>query len=111
MSSDEIKIKTNKLLHGNYCHEKTVGGVRKEIIVSIDKEQVVINWFVAKVYSEGKHFSSNAHWFNDYLVFTDEPKYFVRYADEDKLLFGEFTQVGIIGLPKWEEEFVRIREA
>lgn len=110
MAVEEIKTKTGQFLYGNYFNEKTVNGVRKEIILSIDKEQIIINWFIAKIYSEGKHFSSNAHWYNDYLVFTDEPKYYVKYANESKLIFGEFTQAGIVGLPLWEEEFIRIKE-
>lgn len=53
--------------------------------------------------------SSSAHWFGDYLCFiTNNSPYYVRYANENSLIFGELENGGIIGVRKWEYDFKRV---
>lgn len=108
--SDEQKIKTNHCINGAWYFEGDQRGSRFKIVLSIDAERLVINNYIANIYKDGKEISSNAHWFGDYLCFTEEQKYFVKFADENKMLFGEFTSPGVVGLPLWEHEFTRMKE-
>lgn len=108
--TNESKIQTCKLLYGNWIWEGKEDGFNKSIIVGIDEKQVIINWLVAGIHKESKTFSSNAHWFGDYLNFIDGQVYYVKSADAEKMVFGEFEFAGVIGMAKWEKEFVRMPE-
>jgi hypothetical protein len=108
-----IKERTELFLYGNWFYEgKNDRGHSEQITIGIIKErdEVLINNFIATIYLNGDQFSANAHWYNDYLVFTDRPKYFIRKADEQKMVFGEFIQSGVIGTPLWEHVFTRMKE-
>ncbi len=109
--SNEQKNKTGKFIYGAWYFEGNVKGSQFKIILSINEEKLVINNYIANIYKDGKEISSNAHWYEDYLCFTEGQKYFVRYADEKKMVFGEFTVAGVIGVPAWEHEFTRMKEA
>lgn len=109
--TDKEKVDTGNRINGAWIFEGDQRGSRFKIVLSIDDEKVVINNYIANIYRDGKEISSNAHWFGDYLCFTQGQKYFVKYADESKMLFGEFTSPGVVGLPVWEHEFKRMKEA
>lgn len=56
-----------------------------------------------------KTFSANAHWFGDFLCFVyDNSPYYLRYADENEMIFGEWVTAGLIADRKWEYFFQRI---
>lgn len=94
--------------YGNWYLDKVINGRQTKIIICITSEKLIINWYIAGIYKEGKELSSNAHWYGDFLCFTEEQKYFITHADEKLLKFGEFSQPGIVGLVKWEHEFQRM---
>lgn len=97
-------------MYGSWIGEGKEDGFNKSIIVGIDEKQVIINWLVARIYKDVKTFSSNAHWFGDYLNFVEGQVYYVKSANENKMVFGEFEFAVVIGMPKWEKEFVRMKE-
>jgi len=90
------------------CEYKDEKKVNRQITLRITEEKLVFNWFVENIYFEGKEISTSAHWFGDFLIFT-ATKYFVRYADEDVMAFGEMN-ASVVGDVKWERRFQRVKE-
>ena len=111
MSSEADKKITEHFLQGSWYNNTKEKDILHTINLSISNEQLSINWFVANIYVEGLAVSSNAHWYGDFLVFTEKQKYFVRYADKEYLIFGEFVQAGNYTEVKWEKEFKRMAES
>ena len=111
MSSEADKKITEHFLQGSWCNDTKENDILHTIIVSINNGQLSINWFIANIYKEGLAISSNAHWYGDYLVFTERQKYFVKVADKEHLICGEFNQAGKYTEVKWEKEFKRMAEA
>lgn len=108
--SNDLKIQTGKFIYGSWIWEGKGDGFNKSILISIDEKQVIINWLIAGICKNTKTFSSNAHWFGDYLNFIEGQVYYVKGANEEKMVFGEFEIAGVIGVSKWEKEFVRMKE-
>lgn len=106
--SNESKINTGKQIYGNWKWDGIEDGFNKSIIIAIDEKQVIIKWVIAGMQKDTKAFSSNAHWFDDYLNFIEGQVYYVMSANENKMIFGEFEFPGVIGTAKWEKEFIRI---
>lgn len=103
MVHDEIKHNTTHFYQGFWCNETSVQGVNHTILIYISQEKSFINWRVDAIYEDGVTFDTNVHWFGDFLVFMGEQKYFVRYANEDELCFGEFSKPGHFEQIKWEK--------
>ena len=108
--SDEIFLKTNANMIGHWMYEGDIKGYPTRINLRVSNEKLVINWWIANIYKEGIEISGNAHWFNEFLVFMEGMKYFIRSADEKKMSFGEMEPGGTIGKVVWEYEFVRLKE-
>jgi hypothetical protein len=53
-------------------------------------------------------FSRKAAWFGDLLLFTDKMKYFVSFANDERLIFGEAKGVLKGGEILWKYEFERV---
>lgn len=98
----------SKYCFGDWYFEGEVNGHRTKIVICINSEKLIINWYIAGIYKEGKELSSNAHWYGEYLCFTEGQNYFVSNADELTLNFGEFSQPGVVGMVKWEHIFKRM---
>ena len=94
--TDQEKTSTGQHINGAWYFEGDQRGSRFKIILSIDEEKLVINNYIANIYKDGKEISSNAHWYGDYFCFTEGQKYFVRYANETKMSFGEYTSPGVL---------------
>ncbi|MBI3518045.1 MAG: hypothetical protein HY062_01640 [Bacteroidetes bacterium] len=107
---EKYYTKVGKSIFGHWYFEQTIENYRTKIIISINSEKLIINWYIAGIYKEGIEISSNAHWYGDFLCFTEGQKYFVTHADEKILKFGEFSQLGVVGLVKWEYEFQKMAE-
>jgi hypothetical protein len=68
-AKDEIKIQTGNHLIGMWYSETMEGDVKHTTLISINLETLVINWQIADIHKESKSISSNAHWYNDFLMF------------------------------------------
>lgn len=101
--TDEIKIKTNRFKDGNWISNESKEEIKLSISQSTLSFQVSENGKVEK-----KELSGNAHWFGDYLLFIEGQEYYIRYADEEKLIFGQQQPSALIGQIIWEREFRRI---
>lgn len=53
-------------------------------------------------------FSNSNWWVGEFLFFTSNQKYFIQYANEKHLGFGELIIPGIMGEIKWGLKFDRI---
>jgi hypothetical protein len=105
--TNETKIKTGKFINGIWSFEGNKKGSGFKIILSISEKKLVVNNYIANIFKNCEALFPNVHWLGDYLIFNEKQKYFVKFADETKMLFGEFT---IPGLRVWEHEFTRIEE-
>ena len=92
MEDNLIKAQTGNFIFGVWQCEGIIDSYQTRIIVSISQREFIINWHIAGVFRNGITLSPSAHWFGDFLCFTDESKYFIKYADEQKMIFGEFSQ-------------------
>lgn len=109
MTEDEIKIATNKCFHGNWmCNEK-VGSETVQIRIAITQEKTTIIRLVDDVEKENITISSNAHWYDNYLSFTETQRFYIRYANATQMVFGEVETPGDInGRNKWQFKFTRL---
>ena len=103
MSTDAEKNATAKYMIGkwNSKEEKT------DITVEISKETIVIS---GKVNNEpiDVTFANSSWWVGDYLFFTSNPRFYLQYANEEHLGFGELVVPGIVGERKWGFKFDRM---
>lgn len=60
-----------------------------------------------KINNTIEEFSSSCHWFGPYLIFVGTA-YYVKFANETTLVFGENEGKGILDDIIWEYQFVRL---
>ena len=109
---DEIFVKTNANLNGHWIFEGLVNESPTRIIIRITNDKLVINWWFHGILKDSLEESARkTAWFGDYLRFMGSGKYYTKYADETKMVFGEMkTDTGLIGEVVWEHEFVRLND-
>lgn len=103
MTEAQRRVNTSKYINGHWygegemrCRPGTI-----KVALSID-ENVVLS-----IYHNGRPekvspFSSTAHWVKDFLSFMDNRKFFIKYANETQMEFGELEKAGNFNRPiKW----------
>jgi hypothetical protein len=105
--SNDNKLITNSFMNGSWIFEGDQRGSGFKIKIEIDEQVLVINKWVYEIYEEGIEISSNAHWFGDYLIFSEGKKYYIKHADENTLIFGELIIPSVVGAKVWEYKFIR----
>ena len=110
--SDEIFLKTNASMIGHWMYEGDIKGYPTRINLRVSNEKLVINWWLHGILKNGiEEFAGKTAVFGEFLRFMGSGKYYTRYADETKMVFGEMkTDTGLIGEVVWEQEFVRLKD-
>lgn len=98
MTKDQIKKETLHYMYGTWEGYGEMEENGKPVFVyslQIDKNEtrftVTKNGVVQK---DDKFSSSGMHWIEDYLWYVDTRKYFITYANEQRIEFGELSTLG-----------------
>lgn len=97
-TSDKQKKETLQFMYGEWRGEGEV----KEDGASVFKYTLEIGRETTKftvkqndiVLKDDEFETSGMHWFDDYLWYVDTRKYFITYADEKQIVFGELSTLG-----------------
>ncbi|MFZ7115659.1 MAG: hypothetical protein ACO1G9_09800 [Bacteroidota bacterium] len=103
MISKEQQYETNNSINGKW----TSKSANKEYNLLITDGESSL-----EISEEGKIilkdvFSGSCAWFGQNLIFTDQMKYRIRFANKEKMIFGE-SKTGMEGNTIWEFEFARV---
>lgn len=72
-------------------------------------EQVTLSIFSKGKAEKVEPFSPTAYWVEQYLIFMDKPRFFIKYATENQMVFGELEKPGNVNEKiKWVLEFKRV---
>lgn len=94
------KDKTAQKIYGKWLFEDN----KYQITILITTEKVNLKNDKALL----EIFNNNCEWSDDFLIFTDAGnKYYIKYADEKNLFFGEFTFPRSL-ITKWEIKLNRV---
>jgi hypothetical protein len=77
-----------------------------EITLRINNRKVIITT-ITNGKSTVNEISANSNWTDDKLLFTEKQRYFVKYADEFELVFGEVNAPAVNDI-LWERKFERV---
>lgn len=106
MTEQEIKVLTHNQMYGNWISQQNTNGL--EIQINITSTDVSLIIKKEGIEQENITFSSNAHWFESYLSFIDGQRFFIIYANEKEMQFGEQESRGLFnGKNKWVLKFDR----
>ena len=53
-------------------------------------------------------FVNKSWWLGDYLCFTTDQRFYIHYANETQLAFGELKNPGVVGETKWGLVLTRV---
>lgn len=102
------KTNEEKNLTARYMIGKWVSkGDNTDITIEISERSIAIAGFV-KGESVETLFDNSNWWVGDYLFFTSEPRFYIHYATETYLGFGELVIPGLMGEVKWGFRFDRV---
>ena len=110
MENNHSTQDTIRYMYGNWAAESKEGDITKEYSLKISNEEVHLT-----IKENGKEvtnakFENSAHWLEQYLFFWNTTKYFLTYADESFLSFGELTNPTVFdGKNKFFLKFSRVR--
>ena len=106
---DENKLKTNKFIYGSWKSIPSKVYNNYNGTINIDEKKLAIILFVNDERKYKLSIDSSTWWVEDYLCFTDDPRFYVLSANETEMVFGEFKNLGNIdGNIKWQLKFERI---
>ncbi len=96
-------------MHGRWAAISKEGDLQIEYNLYIGREEV---HFIIKENEKeitNDKFENSAHWLEQYLFFWNTGKYFLTYADESSLVFGELSNPNTFdGKYKFMLKFVRV---
>jgi hypothetical protein len=99
MNKNERQNNTIEFMCGNWHYADHKNVIKIEIPKNRHKIKLNINGIIEEINNAG-------HWFGDnYFCF--DAYYYVRYADENTLIFGKH-QSASIGDHEWEYQFKRV---
>lgn len=110
MTEGQKRTNTIKYINGHWygkgLMEAGTGVINADLRIDEDVQLLIfINGKAEKV----KPFSSTAHWVQQFLSFMDNPKFYIKYANENQLFFGELISPGNFnGQNRWGLVFNRI---
>ena len=103
MTKEEIIRSTNQYMFGAWKNVENA----IEINITSSEASLINNGNSIDVKDDS--FSSNAHWFGDYLSFATQQSFFIAYANQTEMMFGEVEIAGTFnGKNKWVLKFNRI---
>ena len=103
MTNKEKQEKTARLIDGNWLYKKD----NTEYMLFISGTKCTFQIFENNIKKITDEFYHKTAWLGSELVFTDKRKYFARFANEKKLVFGE-RDAKNDGFLLWEYEFKRV---
>ncbi|MFI5218805.1 MAG: hypothetical protein ACHQNT_04890 [Bacteroidia bacterium] len=99
---------TIEFMEGMWQTEIESEGQKESISIFISRENCRLIRKANEKEIENIEFSGNAHWFGNALCFIhSQLKYYIRYANAERLIFGEHRS-NVIGDTIWEYEFKRV---
>ncbi|MFL5765773.1 MAG: hypothetical protein ACJ77K_17640 [Bacteroidia bacterium] len=103
--TNEEKNSTARYMKGKWiCKD-----VNTNVTIEITDREITVAGTVNRA-TVNATFRNNSWWVGDYLCFTSDQRFYIHYATEQKLAFGELKQPGIIGAIKWGLIFTRIEQ-
>lgn len=101
---------TNTNMNGHWYGEGKTEQNSLEIKVDLFiDEQVTLSIFSKGKVEKVEPFSSTAHWVEQHLIFMDRPRFFIKYANEHQMVFGELeSPLNLNEEYKWILEFKRV---
>lgn len=104
MISKEQQYETNNSINGEWIAKSE----NKEYKLLITDGESYLEIFEDGAAQSKDKFSGSCAWFGQNLIFTDQMKYRIRFANKESMIFGE-SKTGMEGNTIWEKEFTRIR--
>ncbi len=104
MTQEEIYTVTQNNYVGNWTVLTTELG---DINLHITKNENVSE-FKLSINNHVEEFSSAVHWFGPFLLAVDKAQYFIRFADENHLVFGKNSGTADWGDVVWQYKFTRV---
>lgn len=108
MTEDEIKTVTNSCFMGTWTYTNIIEKGELEIQIKINRDEATLVKKLNGKEVENNTFFSDAHWFDKYLSFITKQNYYIIYANESAMRFGELENPGVFnGQNKWLYTFQR----
>ena len=106
---EKLMISIGQHIEGNWISERLVEDKRETIKLAIRRGICNLFKSVDGKQIESMEFYGSAHWFGHWLCFTSAPQqFYVKFADTDSMIFGEY-QGNMIGQNiVWEHRFNRV---
>lgn len=98
----EVENETGRMMYGTWCCIES----ELETTVSINQTQTTVTIKRSNIVIKEESVQTKNWWLGEQLVFGTEQKYYLKYANENKLIFGERNP--LIGDIIWEKQFGRL---
>ncbi len=106
---DKIKKETIENMFGEWESESFVKYPNISVKINLTKDRLSIIIKKDDLIFEEVSISSNAHWINKFLSFTEKQRFVVFEATKSEMLFGELEMPGYFNSAyKWQFKFNRI---
>ena len=107
--TDEEKRRTNSFVQGSWATDFNQNGIQEKIFINIQRHRTTLSRYKGGIEFSNETFDTSLNWFGDFhLCFMHgNMRYYIRYADESTLIFGEQLPPQI-GSQIWEHEFQRM---
>mgnify|MGYP001425979462 CR=1 FL=1 len=99
----EIQNQTIESMNGRWLFKND----ESEIRLFISEKECSLIQFEGGIEASNIDFSGRGAWFGQHLIFTDKMKFYVRFADKESLIFGEYINNKDHNI-LWEKEFKRV---